>query len=174
MNPYTLEGKKTVSFEIAEQLRWQVPDVVVVSVGDGNIISGVHKGFRDLLELGWIDRIPRLIGVQASGSAAATRSEERRRSGQNGTDQFSDRGRQHRRPISRMTVSKQCGRCARLGVRCVGARSSDPGGLYPSWPFERRICRTAAAAVYAGIRTALVEEHVRLDERVLLLVTAMV
>lgn len=70
MNPYTLEGKKTVAFEIAEQLGWQMPDAVVVSVGDGNIISGVHKGLNDLYALGWIDRIPRLIGIQADGSAA--------------------------------------------------------------------------------------------------------
>ncbi len=70
MNPYTLEGKKTVAFEIAEQFGWNTPDALVVSVGDGNIISGVYKGFRDLLELGWIDRMPRLIGVQSAGSAA--------------------------------------------------------------------------------------------------------
>jgi threonine synthase len=69
MNPYTTEGKKTVSFEIAEQMGWQTPDVVVVSVGDGNILAGVHKGFVDLHRLGWIERIPRLIGVQAEGSS---------------------------------------------------------------------------------------------------------
>ncbi|MBX3059552.1 MAG: threonine synthase [Anaerolineae bacterium] len=67
-NPYMTEGKKTVSYEIAEQLGWQAPDVVFVSVGDGCIIGGVHKGFKDLLALGWIDRMPRLIGVQAAGS----------------------------------------------------------------------------------------------------------
>lgn len=70
MNPFTTEGKKTAAFEIAEQLGWNVPDVVVVSVGDGNIIAGVYKGFYDLHQLGWIDRMPRLIGVQAAGSAA--------------------------------------------------------------------------------------------------------
>ncbi len=70
MNPYTVEGKKTVSYEIAEQLNWNVPDVVMVGVGDGNIIAGVYKGFYDLLQLGWIQRIPRLIGVQAEGSSA--------------------------------------------------------------------------------------------------------
>jgi threonine synthase len=69
INPYTTEGKKTVSFEMAEGHGWDVPDVVVVSVGDGNIIAGVHKGFRDLFALGWIPRIPRLIGVQAAGSS---------------------------------------------------------------------------------------------------------
>lgn len=69
VNPFTTEGKKTVALEIAEQLGWSAPDVVVVSVGDGSIISGVHKGFSDLLRLGWIERAPRLIGVQAEGSA---------------------------------------------------------------------------------------------------------
>jgi threonine synthase len=79
-NPFTAEGKKTASFEICEQLtaaldegdgdRWQAPDAVFVSVGDGNIISGLHKGFKDLMELGWIERIPRLFGVQSEGSAA--------------------------------------------------------------------------------------------------------
>jgi len=69
-NPYMSEGKKTVSFEIAEQLGWRVPDCIFVPVGDGCIIGGVHKGFRDLLALGWIKRIPRLIGVQAAGAAA--------------------------------------------------------------------------------------------------------
>jgi threonine synthase len=70
INPYTVEGKKTASFEIAEQLKWEVPDVIMVGVGDGNIIAGLYKGFYDLLQIGWIERIPRLIGVQASGSSA--------------------------------------------------------------------------------------------------------
>ena len=69
VNPYTTEGKKTVALEIAEQLHWRAPDVVAVSVGDGSIISGVYKGFYDLRQLGWIDRMPRLLGVQAEGSA---------------------------------------------------------------------------------------------------------
>jgi threonine synthase len=70
MNPFTTEGKKTAAYEIAEQFGWQVPDVVMVGVGDGNIIAGLHKGFYDLHEMGWIARIPRLIGVQAAGSSA--------------------------------------------------------------------------------------------------------
>ena len=78
-NPFTVEGKKTVSYEICEQLgpalgrptgTWLAPDLVFVSVGDGNILSGIHKGFKDLCALGWIDHIPKLMGVQAEGSAA--------------------------------------------------------------------------------------------------------
>ena len=68
-NPYMTEGKKTVSYEIWEQLGFEVPDVVVVSVGDGCIIGGVHKGFADLQRLGWTNRMPRLIGAQAEGSS---------------------------------------------------------------------------------------------------------
>ena len=69
-NPYTREGKKTVAFEICEQLGWQVPDLVVVPVGDGNILSGVWKGFVEFQRLGFTDRTPRLLAVQAEGSAA--------------------------------------------------------------------------------------------------------
>ncbi len=73
-NPYMSEGKKTVAFEICEQLRWEPPDVVLVSVGDGCIIGGMHKGMKDLEALGWIGRIPRLIGVQAEGSSYLTQA----------------------------------------------------------------------------------------------------
>jgi len=69
-NPYTREGKKTVSFEICEQLGWEVPDLVVVPVGDGNILSGVWKGFVEFQRLGFIERTPKLLAVQAEGSAA--------------------------------------------------------------------------------------------------------
>ncbi|MCP4589826.1 MAG: threonine synthase [bacterium] len=75
-NPFTREGKKSVSFEICEQLGWRVPDLVVVPVGDGNIISGVWKGFEDLLKIGFIDRVPRLLAVQAEGSAAVVQALE--------------------------------------------------------------------------------------------------
>jgi threonine synthase len=67
-NPYMSEGKKTASLEICEQLNWQAPDRIFISVGDGCIIGGLHKGLRDLLALGWIDRMPKLMGVQAAGS----------------------------------------------------------------------------------------------------------
>lgn len=83
-NPFTAEGKKTAALEIWEW--WQAahrawheehgqgidhPSLTVfVSVGDGNIISGIHKGFKDLMSLGWMERMPRIVGVQAEGSAA--------------------------------------------------------------------------------------------------------
>jgi threonine synthase len=77
-NPFTAEGKKTAAFEIWEALRKGVISyqpssrlmAIFVSVGDGNIISGLHKGFKDLEALGWISHIPRIYGIQAEGSAA--------------------------------------------------------------------------------------------------------
>lgn len=87
-NPFTVEGKKTAAYEIWEGLRKQAnlgfgkkpgevtvplhhPRLTIfVSVGDGNIISGIHKGFKDLHALGWLDHVPRIVGVQAEGSAA--------------------------------------------------------------------------------------------------------
>ncbi|MBU9727982.1 threonine synthase [Diplocloster modestus] len=67
INPYLMEGKKTVALEIAEQLNFQMPDYVAISVGDGCSIAGVWKGLKDLHEAGFIDRLPKLISVQASG-----------------------------------------------------------------------------------------------------------
>jgi threonine synthase len=83
-NPFTAEGKKTAALEIWDwwentHQKWHdqvgtdvdhAPLTVFVSVGDGNIISGIHKGFKDLYQLGWLPRMPRIIGVQAEGSAA--------------------------------------------------------------------------------------------------------
>ncbi|MFH0867170.1 MAG: threonine synthase [Bacteroidota bacterium] len=68
-NPFTIEGKKTVSYEIFSQLSQQIPDRIFVPVGDGVIISGVYKGFEDLLNLGIIDKIPTIVAVQAIGSS---------------------------------------------------------------------------------------------------------
>ncbi|MEA3287096.1 MAG: threonine synthase [Candidatus Marinimicrobia bacterium] len=74
INPILAEGKKTVALEIAEQRNWQAPDHVFVPVGDGCIISGVFKGFFDLLALGWIDHLPHLHAIQAEGSSAIVNS----------------------------------------------------------------------------------------------------
>ncbi len=67
-NPLTIEGKKTVSFELYEQLNSKVPDRIFVPVGDGVIISGVYKGFEDLLNLNIIDHMPTIVGVQSNKS----------------------------------------------------------------------------------------------------------
>lgn len=87
-NPFTREGKKTCSFELWEQLNGQIPDWVVVPVGDGNIISGIWKGFRELRETGLAHKTPRLLCAQSEQSDAITRTIRKttRTPGRNWTD----------------------------------------------------------------------------------------
>jgi threonine synthase len=66
--PYRAEGKKTMALEIAQQLGWKIPDVIVYPTGGGTGIIGMHKGFNELLELGWVTgKQPKFIAVQAEG-----------------------------------------------------------------------------------------------------------
>ncbi|MGC4805160.1 threonine synthase [Micromonospora sp. DT233] len=73
--PYRLEGKKTMGYEIVEQLGWQVPDVIVYPTGGGVGLIGIHKAMHELRELGWIgDKLPRLVAVQSTGCAPIVRA----------------------------------------------------------------------------------------------------
>jgi threonine synthase len=66
--PYRIEGKKTMGYEIVEQLGWQVPDVILYPAGGGVGIIGIHKAMLELRELGWIgEKLPRLVAVQSTG-----------------------------------------------------------------------------------------------------------
>ena len=66
--PYRIEGKKTMGYELAEQFQWDVPDVILYPTGGGVGIIGIYKALRELQQLGWIgERLPRLVAVQASG-----------------------------------------------------------------------------------------------------------
>jgi len=76
--PYRLEGKKTIGLEIAEQLGWRVPDVIIFPTGGGVGLIGIAKGLRELAQLGWIGpALPRLVAVQAAGCAPVVRAFER-------------------------------------------------------------------------------------------------
>lgn len=73
--PYRLEGKKTMGFEIAEQLGWRVPDVIVYPTGGGVGLIGIVKALRELQQIGWIgDTMPRMVAVQSSGCAPIVRA----------------------------------------------------------------------------------------------------
>ncbi len=76
-NPFTIEGKKIVSFEIFQQMKRELPDRLFVPVGDGCIISGVYKGFEDLLKLGLIKKMPTIIAVQSEKSDNTIRNLEK-------------------------------------------------------------------------------------------------
>jgi threonine synthase len=166
INPYTVEGKKTVSYEIAEAMNWDVPDVVVVSVGDGNIITGIHKGFYDLLQLGWIERIPRLIGVQAEGSSPLVSA------WQSGIDV------RDMRPVNAHTLADSISAgLPRDRVRALRATRETHGAfvavpddeILASIPRFARLtgvfAEPAAAAVYAGaqraVKLGLIADHER-------------
>jgi len=75
--PYRIEGKKTMGYEIAEQLGWRMPDVIVYPTGGGVGLIGIHKALTELRELGWVEGpLPRLVSVQASGCAPIVRAFE--------------------------------------------------------------------------------------------------
>jgi threonine synthase len=75
--PYRVEGKKTMGFEIAEQLGWRVPDVIVYPTGGGVGLIGIYKALLELQEIGWIgEKLPRMVAVQASGCAPIVRAFE--------------------------------------------------------------------------------------------------
>ncbi len=172
VNPYTAEGKKTAALEIAEQLSWRVPDVVVVSVGDGNIIGGVHKGFADLHRLGWIERIPRLIGVQAAGSSALVDAWQRGLSAAEMLPMPAD--------TVADSISAALPRDRLKALRAVreteGAFVAVPDAdIVAAIPRLARLtgvfAEPAAAAVYAGARLAVQSGVIRPGESALLLVT---
>jgi threonine synthase len=171
-NPYMSEGKKTVSYEICEQLGWQAPDVVFVSVGDGCIIGGVYKGFYDLLQLGWIDHMPRIMGVQAQGSNFLAEA------WQHNEDVLT------KAPIQARTVADSISaglpRDRLKAMRAV--RESDGGfitvsdeAILSAIPELARatgvFAEPAGAAAYAGLRQAVRTGQVAPDERIVVINT---
>ncbi len=70
INPFQIEGKRTVGHELAEQTREEIPDWIVFSMGDGCTIAGCWKGFREFAELGYVDDTPKMLGVQPEGASA--------------------------------------------------------------------------------------------------------
>lgn len=172
INPFTTEGKKTAAYEIAEQLGWHVPDVVVVSVGDGSIIGGMHKGFWELRQLGWIKRIPRLIGVQSSGSSALVHAwendvapaEMQPRPAESIADSISA-GLPRDRAKALRAVRQTGG--AFVAVDDAEIIAAIPRLAQSSGVFAE----PAAAAVYAGVKAAVQSNLISPDEEVALLVT---
>jgi threonine synthase len=171
-NPYMTEGKKTASYEICEQLGWSAPDRIFVSVGDGCIIGGLHKGLKDLLALGWIDRVPRLMGVQATGSAYMAQAWA------NDEDVLT------KPPIQAHTIADSISAgTPRDRIKAMAAVRETDGAyiqvsdreILAAIPALARGCgvfaEPAGAAAYAGLLKALDEELVRPDERIVVLVT---
>jgi threonine synthase len=68
-NPYQVEGPKTISYEIIEQLKWSLPDWIMIPVGSACLLTGVWKGFTDFYKIGFIDSMPKLAAIQSTGCA---------------------------------------------------------------------------------------------------------
>lgn len=169
-NPYTVEGKKTAALEIVEQLGWRAPDRIFVSVGDGNIISGLWKGLRDLAALGWLDKMPKLMGIQAEGSAACYNTWKA------GTETII--------PVNAQTVADSISADIPLdGVRAVRAVRETQGAyltvsdaeILAAIPELARsagvFSEPAGAAAYAGLKKAVQQNLVNSDETIACLVT---
>jgi threonine synthase len=171
-NPYMSEGKKTASLEICEQLGWDAPDRIFVSVGDGCIIGGLHKGLKDLMALGWINKLPKLMGVQAAGSAALY---DAWKTGMNAMDM---------QPIDAQTIADSISAgLPRDRIKALAAvRETD--GAYIKVSDEEILAaipvlgqnagvfaEPAAAAAYAGLVKAVADGLVNPDERIVVLVT---
>jgi threonine synthase len=173
-NPFTVEGKKTGAFEIWEQINITLgvsyrPLSIFVSVGDGNIISGLHKGFKDLLALGWLDQMPKIFGVQSEGSAAVANA------------YFANT--EEIKPVSANTIADSISvDLPRDGVRAVRA-AAETNGSYITIPDDAIIeaiadlgrvgifAEPAGAAAYAGLKKAVREEQISADDPVLVLNT---
>ena len=188
-NPYMSEGKKTVAYEICEQLsaaatdtpppervhkqnEWLTPDVVMVPVGDGCIIGGVHKGFKDLLALGWIERMPRIVGVQAAGSSPLVDAWEQ---GLEGWEM---------EPVQAHSVADSIvAGLPRDRIKALRAVSESSGAfvrvsdeeIIAAIPVLAQGCgvfaEPAAAAAYAGLVKAVGQGLVAPEERVVVLAT---
>jgi threonine synthase len=172
-NPFTAEGKKTAALEIWEQLilpgSLDQPLNIFVSVGDGNIISGLHKGFKDLLEIGWLEQMPRIFGVQSEGSAAVANA-------------FMA-GDEIIYPVSADTRADSISvDLPRDGVRAVRA-ARQTGGAYitvsddeimaaiPELGQVGVFSEPAGAAAYAGLKKAIRQDIVSGDDAVLVMNT---
>ncbi len=171
LNPFTIEGKKTAALEIARQLAPDVPDAVLVPTGDGVIVAGVAKGFADLAQAGLIDRVPRLIAVQPAGSAAIVAA---LRAGAEEATAFPGA---HSVADSLTVEMPRNGRQALAAIRASrghGVTVEDEAILAAIPRLARStgvFAEPAAAAALAGLETALAQDLVARDERVVLLVT---
>jgi threonine synthase len=197
-NPYTTEGKKTGALEICEQLsllrhdgvesvaqravremlapqsveleHWHAPDRIFVSVGDGNILGGIWKGLRDLHALGWIQDMPKLMGVQAEGSAACYNAWRA------GTEEIT--------AVDAHTLADSINvglpRDGRRAVRAVRETNGEfitvsDDEILEAMPQLARgeavFAEPAAAAAYAGLGKAVRDKKIDRDETVVVVIT---
>jgi threonine synthase len=168
-NPFMSEGKKTAAFEICEQLNWRVPDKVFVGVGDGCIIGALWKGFRELKQLGLVDAVPQMIGVQSEKAPAivdACNSDGVARARPAQTIADSINVGKPRDAVKAIRAIKQSGGCA-IAVSDEAILSSIGQLARATGVFVE----PAAAAAFAGFARMCESGAIRADEEVLLMLT---
>ncbi|MCH6574659.1 MAG: threonine synthase [Bacteroidetes bacterium] len=167
-NPLTIEGKKSAAYDIFISSRGNIPDVIFVPVGDGVIISGIYKGFKELLTLGWIDKLPKLIAVQAGGSDALFRYIN--------TKIF------EYKPTSTIADSISAGAPRNLYMAADAVNKSngfaititDAEILSAQKEFIKQtgiLCEPSSASVYAAYKKLIAEDKISSSEKILLLIT---
>lgn len=170
VNPFTVEGKKTAAYEIAESLGWKSPDWIFVPTGDGNILGGVAKGFREMRRLGWVDREPRLAAVQAEGCAPLA---DAWRSGSETPAAVVPRTIADSIAVGRPRDARRALRAVRETNGRVVAVSDDAilGAMRELPASAGLFAEPSAAASLAGLRKALADGTVAPSESVVLLIT---
>ncbi len=167
-NPLTIEGKKSAAFDIFISTQGNIPDYIFVPVGDGVIISGIYKGFKELQLLGWIDKLPKLIAVQSKGSYALVK--------------YLNTGKFEYSPASTIADSISAGAPRNLYMAADAVK--DSGGfaiavsdhkiMTAQKEFIRQtgiLCEPSSAAAYAAYKLMLNEKKIDTEKNSLLLIT---
>ena len=167
-NPLTIEGKKSAAYDIFISTDGNIPDNIFVPVGDGVIISGIYKGFKELLTLNWIRKLPKLIAVQAKGSDALVRYIRTGKFEYEPANTFAD------------SISAGAPRNLYLAVQAVKESNgfavtiTDDEMLNAQKEFKEEtdiFCETSSACVYAAYKKLIIEDRISLAEKTLLLIT---
>ncbi len=167
-NPLTIEGKKSAAYDIFILTEGNIPDNIYVPVGDGVIISGVYKGFKELLALGWIEKLPKLIAVQSSGSDALVR--------------YLETGKFEYKPAHTIADSISAGAPRNLYMAAEAVKESkgfakmvtDEEILSAQKEFIRKtgiLCEPSCASVYAAYKKLIKKNKISSSEKPLLLIT---
>jgi len=167
-NPLTIEGKKSAAYDIFLASKGDVPDVIIVPVGDGVILSGIYKGFWELKKLGYINKIPQLCAVQSEGSDALVR--------------YLKTGRFEYRSPQTIADSISAGAPRNLYMAAEAVKIS--GGVAVAVSDEnilqaqKTVCQQfgllaepAAATTLAGYHKLIQDQKISIDQKILLLIT---
>ncbi|OGU85329.1 MAG: threonine synthase [Ignavibacteria bacterium RBG_16_35_7] len=167
-NPLTIEGKKSAAYDIFISSQGNIPDMILVPVGDGVIISGIYKGFKELLALNWIDKLPKLIAVQSTGSDALVR--------------YLSTGKFEHKPANTIADSISAGAPRNLYMAADTVKKSnsfaiavtDEEILSAQKEFIKQtgiLCEPSSASVYAAYIKLLSVDKLNSSDRYLLLIT---